>query len=232
LLDQVEKADLVVADVTELSSAAYYALGMRHALGLPTVYIADTDHTIQVEPQDFLTLRYTLPQPGSDASGVGRFIDNLVDLIKRALADPTRISRRGRQAVELSPPERRRRLAERIDESVEAIKLLRINSLSSTVDDLTAIAAELRGASDEDTPSALRESAHKALKLLHSILDELATQPGARVIICGAAASILGGIGTTHAVAGFALALSAFFGKDAFGMALDKVLGNNPPKDK
>jgi hypothetical protein len=231
-LEEVEKAELVIADVTDLSAGAYYALGMRHAFGLPTVYIIDKDHTIQLEPQNFLTLRYRVPHSNNEEDETERTIDHLEDLIRRALAEPSKFARQGTPTIELSPFEQRARLAERIEESVEAVKLLRINSLSETVEELTGIATELRIAPDEKTPSALRESAHKALMVLHSILDELATKPGGRLIISGAIAAIIGGIGTPQSVAGFGLALSVWYGKAAFGKALDKFTGKKPSKKK
>src|SRR5580698_5127591 len=46
ILEDIQTADLVVADMTELTTNGFYELGVRHATGLPTVLLAQTGHAI------------------------------------------------------------------------------------------------------------------------------------------------------------------------------------------
>ena len=62
------------------------------------------------------------------------------------------------------------------------IRELRINSVSESVDELVAIADELKKLSDENSSSRLQEAADKALQVVFALLDELSTQEGARLI--------------------------------------------------
>ena len=61
------------------------------------------------------------------------------------------------------------------------IRELRINSVSESVDELVAIADELKKLSDENSSSRLQEAADKALQVVFALLDELSTQEGARL---------------------------------------------------
>jgi hypothetical protein len=83
------------------------------------------------------------------------------------------------------------------------------------VDELVAIAEELKNQSDENNPSRLQEAGDKALKVVFALLDELATQEGARLAITGALALIVGGSGASGAAA-FSAGLAFWYGKDAF----------------
>src|ERR1700692_1541744 len=48
ILQEVISADLVIADLSELSPSGYYEIGARHSALLPTVLIADEDFVIAV----------------------------------------------------------------------------------------------------------------------------------------------------------------------------------------
>jgi len=83
------------------------------------------------------------------------------------------------------------------------------------VDELVAIADELKKLPDENNPSRLQEAGDNALKVVFALLDELATQEGARRAITGALALIVGGSGASG-TASFSAGLAFWYGKDAF----------------
>jgi hypothetical protein len=63
--------------------------------------------------------------------------------------------------------------------------------------------------------SRLQEAGDKALKVIFSLLDELSSQPGARMAISGALALIVGGTGASG-LAAYSASLAFWFGEDAF----------------
>src|ERR1043166_8832164 len=58
MLDDVLSADLVIADLTELTSNGFYELGIRHAAQLPTVLMAQAGHALPFDVQDFRFVIY------------------------------------------------------------------------------------------------------------------------------------------------------------------------------
>jgi hypothetical protein len=101
----------------------------------------------------------------------------------------------------LPPRAMRLELARRIEATAEVIRVLRINSVSESVDELIAIADELKKSTDESNPSRLKEAGDKAFRVLFVLLDELSTQPGIRMALTGAIALLVGGTGASGAIA-------------------------------
>jgi hypothetical protein len=119
-------------------------------------------------------------------------------------------------------------LANRIEATVEVIRLLRINSAGESVDELVAIAEELKKLPGENSPSRLQEAGDKALKVLFGLLDEISTQPGARMAITGAISLIVGGTGASGAAA-FGAGLAFWYGKDVFSKFITAWGKRNAP---
>ena len=59
ILEDIQTADLVIADLTELTTNGYYELGARHASGLPTVLLAQTGHAIPFDMKDHRFVIYS-----------------------------------------------------------------------------------------------------------------------------------------------------------------------------
>jgi hypothetical protein len=191
LLDEILSADLVIADLTELSPSGYNQLGVRHSSFLPTVLMAHQDYVIAMAAREFQFLRY--PQHSPSIAGNPKTIDQLAALVREALDTLPRSTGAPQMSVRKTPRERRYELAERIEATVEIIRLLRINSAGEAVNELEAIAKELKAVEDDKTSSALKEAADKVLNVLSRILDQLATVRGSRMAISGAIALVLGG---------------------------------------
>lgn len=217
LVKEMLEADLVIADLTELSPSGYYELGVRHAAQLPMVLIADTEHVLAINAPNFQLLRYPFSISPSTAGDTDT-VDRLVAAIEEALE--LRPSGSGSPvSLKKSLQERRYELAERLVETAEVIRLLRLNSAGDAITEMLAIADELKVVDDAETPSALKEAADKALKVLFRIMDQLATVRGSRVAISGAIAMIIGGSGWP-AVTALGLGLAFWEGKDAFLKAI------------
>jgi hypothetical protein len=67
VLNDVLTADLVIADLTELTSNGFYELGVRHSTGLPTVLLAQVGHPLPFDHKDFRFVNYL--NKGSDDLG-------------------------------------------------------------------------------------------------------------------------------------------------------------------
>jgi hypothetical protein len=68
---------------------------------------------------------------------------------------------------------------------------------------------------DGSSRSRLQEAGDRALKVVFALLDELSSQPGARMAISGALALIVGGTGVSG-LAAYSAGLAFWFGEDAF----------------
>ncbi|MEX2129101.1 MAG: hypothetical protein WD871_12790 [Xanthobacteraceae bacterium] len=220
LLKEIAEADLVIADLTELSASGYFELGARYAAGLPTVLIGDVDYVMPFNAREFELVRYPFVQsPG--IAGDEETIEALVNAIREALdIDPERPSSM-RVPMKKTPKERRYELADRIEAAADVIRLIGSNSASRAIVELEAIAEELKSVPDAETPTALREAADRALKVLLQIMDQLATARGSRMAISGTIALIVGGAGWP-AVTALGLGLAFWEGKEAFAKALEK----------
>ncbi|MDH2353335.1 hypothetical protein QCM80_22125 [Bradyrhizobium sp. SSUT112] len=206
-IDMMASDDLVIADLTSLGDTAFFILGARAYKGLPIVYICDEAHPVPYDLRSDFLVRYA---PDNFESSV----QHLREEIERALAEAN--DRRGRLP---SPPlpsrEMRLELADRIETTAKVIRELRINSASESVAELEAIAAELKQRPDDNSQSRLQEAADKSIKVISALLDELSSQPGARMAITGALALIVGGTGASGAAA-FGAGLAFWYGKDVF----------------
>ena len=144
-IEELEWADLLIADLSQLSASGYFELGRRYTLGLPVVLIAELDYVVPVDADDFLLVRYSMSTDGADTEEP----DALARAIEEAL-------KRTRGADDFAPPRQSTRLrhlelAQRIDETAEAIQLLRVNSASEAVETLRAIAEEVRQTAGEQS---------------------------------------------------------------------------------
>jgi hypothetical protein len=217
-LDDMLSADLLIADLGELGSSGYFEIGFRQAADMPLVLIADTDHVIPFDFSAFHLVRYSPDRIDPPADEV----DALAEAIREALSQRRGARRFGPPPPKRSLREQRAVLAERIEEAAEAIQLLRINSVGETVDELKAIAEELRQAPDDAIAGALKAAAVSALDAVAAIFDQLATVKGSRILISGILASLLGGLGWPSAAA-FGLALAGWQDKATFLRALEII---------
>jgi len=207
-VDRMSLDDLVIADLTSLNGAGLFILGARAHANLPIVYIVNDDHFVPNDFSSAMVVRYS----------INRLEDSVLPLreaIEQALADEPNFPRPQVKISPLTPREMRLELANRIEATAETIRLLRINSVSGSIDELIAIADELKKLPNEDDPSRLNEAGNKALKVLFALLDELSTQPGIRMAITGAIALIVGGTGAPGAAA-FSAGLAFWYGKHVF----------------
>jgi hypothetical protein len=208
LTSDILSADLVIVDLSDLSPSGYYQIGSRHSAGLPLVMIAQTEFVIAISPHDFSFIRYEFLTDGPDADTVPEEnVEALANAIKYALNERAGLPRVN--AKPLSPKEQRIQLADRLEQTADALRLLRINSVADESEKIDAIAAELREAPDEDTPNAIRSAALNVLKILEALGEQLATAKGARLVIAGIVSLIVGGTGAP-AVTAYALSLDFF----------------------
>lgn len=217
-LDSILSVDLVIADLTDLAPSGYFQLGRRHQAGLPIVFIADEEYVLALHPTNFRFVRYPFESPGPSGDDK-RATAELTDAVKKALSEEARGSATALPQKKMSPQEARSALVSRIHEAADAIRLLRINSASQTVGELESIANDLEQAPDDKISPALQETVEKVLAVLSRLADQLASVRGARMLISGAIAIVLGGAGFS-AVTAFGMSLAFWEGKDAFLKAL------------
>jgi hypothetical protein len=216
-LEDILAADIVIADITELSPSGYFHLGRRHSAGRPIVFIGAQEYVTAIDPVDFRLVRYPMEAPGP--SGDDKLATSqLIEAVRAAIADGDGPA--AAPPIKLPPKQARAQLSARIREAAEAISLLRINSAADTVAELEDIAGTLQSASDENLPQALNETAEKFLKVLARFADQLATVRGARMLIAGIIAVVLGGTGVS-AITAYGMSLAFWEGRDAFVKAIE-----------
>jgi nucleoside 2-deoxyribosyltransferase len=220
MLDDVLSADLVIADLTELSSNGFYELGIRHAAQLPTILMAQTGHPLPFDVQNFRFVVYQYD--ATDDEVEQRTREALIEAINDALKTVHAAPGLGLPRKKTSPRETRRELAAQILESADALQSLRINSAGDIVSSLQKIAADLEAVEDEKTPSAMKEAGEKVLKILSRIADQLATVKGSRIIVAGIISLVVGGAGYS-AVTIYALTLAFWQGPEIFSKAVDAM---------
>jgi hypothetical protein len=223
VLNDVLTADLVIADLTELTSNAFYELGMRHSTGLPTVLLAQVGHPLPFDHKDFRFVTYL--NKGTDDEVEQRTREALIEAINSALQTSFATPGPSLPAKKATPRETRHELATRIQESADTLQSLRINSVGDIVASLQKIAADLEAAEEEKTPSAMKEAGEKVLKLLSRIADQLATVRGSRVIVAGIISLVIGGAGYP-ALTVYGLTLAFWQGPEIFAKAIDALTKN------
>ncbi|WP_342724629.1 hypothetical protein AAFG07_37445 [Bradyrhizobium sp. B097] len=220
LLNDVLTADLVIADLTELTSNGFYELGVRHSTGLPTVLLAQVGHPLAFDHKDFRFVTYL--NKGTDDEVEQRTREALIEAINSALQATQLTPASGLPANRISTRETRHELATRIQESADALQSLRINSAAEIVASLHKIAADLETIEDEKTPSAIQEAGEKVLKVLSRIADQLSTVKGSRIVIAGVISLVLGGAGYS-AFTIYGLTLAFWQGPEMFSKAIDAL---------
>jgi hypothetical protein len=223
VLDDVLTADLVIADLTELTSNGFYELGVRHSTGLPTVLLAQVGHPLPFDHKDYRFVTYL--NKGSDDEVDQRTREALIEAVNSALQTVSPTPRLRLPTQKTSPRETRQELAARIQESAEALQSLRINSAGDIVASLQKIAMDLEAVEDEKTPSAMKEAGEKVLKILSRIADQLATVRGSRVIVAGIISLVIGGAGYP-ALTVYGLTLAFWQGPEIFAKAIDALVKN------
>ena len=216
-LAEMMSADLVIADLTELTSSGYYQLGIRHAADLPTILIAQHDYVISFSVRDFGYIRYLFDAAvGSPEERASRAA--LSEAIATATAGRGTSTRTSQ--ARLSPQQTRDELAIRLQEATEAIKLLRVNSVAEIIVELEQIASDLEVATDEATPSVVLDTAERFLGALGRFFEQPTAVRGSKMILAGSIAFVLGGAGWSG-VSAYAMGLAFWEGKEAFLRALE-----------
>lgn len=218
IVDDVLAADLVIFDLSELSSDGYYLAGARHAAGLPTVFISEAEYVISFDFRDFGHVRYSKHM----YEGPPKLELTLVEAIRLALETTPRPPGLGLPQKRLSPVEMRSELAVRVQEAADAVRLLRVNSAADIVADLEKVARDLEAVEDERIPSVIKESGEKVLQILLRIADQLGSVKGSRVVIAGIIAVVLGGTGLS-ALPIYGLTLAFWQGPEMFAKAIDAL---------
>ncbi len=221
LLVDIEKADLVIADITGMDTSGFFLVGARHATGLPLVLIQEQHWVFPAAVRDFNICRYSLDAKGRSETSPTE-VATLVSAITDALEYKTKHGAAGSSIDRLPPARARKELATRIVEATESIRLLRINSASDAIAELEIIAEELERVPDDQTPSALRETAEKFLKILARFADQLSTVRGSRMLISGIVSLVVGGAGF-NAVAAYGMSLAFWEGKETFLKATEML---------
>lgn len=216
IVDDVLRADLVVFDLTDLTSDGYYFIGVRRAAELPSVFIAEADYVISFDFRDFGYVRYQKEQ----YSPPPRLELTLVEAIRLALETAPRHPRLGIPQRRLSPGEMRTEFAARVQEAADAVRLLRVNSAADIVADLEKVASDLEAVRDDETTTAIGEAGEKILKVLSRISDQLGTIKGSRIVIAGIISVVVGGSGLS-ALTVYGLTLAFWQGPEIFAKAID-----------
>jgi len=219
-LDHVLSADLVIADLTELTSNGFYEIGMRHASQLPCVLLAQNDHPIPFDHKDFRFVVYQYSSTDDEIEQRTR--EALVEAVKDVLQTIPNTPGSHFPTGKASPRETRHELASRIQEAADAIQSLRINSAGDIVASLKKIATDLEAIEDDMTSSAMKEAGEKVLKVLSRIADQLATVKGSRIIVAGIVALVLGGAGYPGATI-YGLTLAFWQGPEIFSKAIEAM---------
>jgi RNA polymerase-interacting CarD/CdnL/TRCF family regulator len=219
ILEDIQTADLVVADLTELTQNGFYELGVRHATGLPTVLLAQTGHAIPFDMKDFRFVIYSYK--ATDDELEQRTREALIESVRSALQSPSTPGA-GLPANKATPSETRHELVARIQESADALQSLRINSAAEIVASLHKIATDLEAVQDDKTPSAMKEAGEKVLKILSRIADQLATVRGSRIIVAGIISLVIGGAGYP-AFTVYGLTLAFWQGPEIFSKAIEAM---------
>jgi hypothetical protein len=220
ILNDVLTADLVIADLTELTSNGFYELGVRHSTGLPTVLLAQVGHPLPFDHKDYRFVTYL--NKGTDDEVDQRTRETLIEAVNSALQAASATPGSGLPANRISPRATRHELATRIQESADALQALRINSAAEIVASLHKIAADLEIAEDETTPSAMQEAGEKVLKILSRIADQVATVKGSRIIVAGVISFVLGGAGYS-AFTIYGITLAFWQGPEVFTKAIEAI---------
>jgi hypothetical protein len=220
VLNDVLTADLVIAELTELTSNGFYELGVRHSTGLPTVLLAQVGHPLPFDHKDFRFVTYL--NKGTDDEVEQRTREALIEAVNSALQTASAAPGLSFPATKTSPRETRHELAARIQESADALQSLRINSVGDIVASLQKIAADLEAVEDEKTPSAMKEAGEKVLKILSQIADQLATVKGSQIIVAGVISFVLGGAGYS-AFAIYGITLAFWQGPEVFTKAIEAI---------
>jgi nucleoside 2-deoxyribosyltransferase len=219
-LDEVISADLVIADLTELTSTGFYELGMRRAAQLPTILMAQVGRPVPFDLRDFRFVVYNYDS--TDDETEQRTRENLVEAIREVLQTVPTAPGLNFPAGKTSPRETRHELASRIQEAADAIQSLRINSAGDVVASLQKIAADLEAIEDEKTPSAMKEAGEKVLKVLSRIADQLTTVKGSRIVVAGIISLVLGGAGYPGATI-YGLTLAFWQGPEVFSKTIEAI---------
>jgi nucleoside 2-deoxyribosyltransferase len=160
-MEHVMTADLVIADLTELTANGFYELGMRHAAQLPTILMAQSGHPVPFDHKDFRFVVYLYDSTDDEVEQ--RMREALIEAIRDVLQTvPTTPGLRV-PTTKLSPRETRHELVSRIHEAADALQSLRINSVGDIVASLQKIATDLDAIEDENTPSAMKEAGERVL---------------------------------------------------------------------
>ena len=219
-LDGVLSADLVIADLTELTSTGFYEIGMRHATQLPTILMAQVGHPLPFDLRDFRFVIYSYDS--TDDEMEQRTREALAEAVRGVLQGTPSPPGLKLPAQEKSPRETRHELASRIQEAADVIQTLRINSAGDIVASLQRIATDLETMEDEKTSSAIKEAGEKVLKVLSRIADQLATVKGSRIIVAGIISLVLGGAGYPG-VTIYGLTLAFWQGPEIFSKAIEAM---------
>jgi hypothetical protein len=220
LLNDVLTADLVIADLTELTANGFYELGVRHSTGLPTVLLAQVGHPLPFDHKDFRFVTYLTK--GTDDEVEQRTREALIEAVNSALQTVSATPGTNVPTKTTSPRETRHELATRIQESADVLQSLRINSAAEIVASLHKIATDLEAVEDEKTPSALKETGEKVLKILSRIADQLATVKGSRIIVAGVISFVLAGAGYS-AFSIYGITLAFWQGPEVFTKAIEAI---------
>jgi hypothetical protein len=214
ILDNLRHAELVIANLSSATLMTSYLVGIRHATGLPIIFMASTrGHP----PFELAGTRRVIFDPRDDVAHVQHALKGEIE---RVLAEELDFPAPKPSAQ--SPKKSRTELAARVETVANAIASLRLNSASVHVEQLRKISQEIRELSDGNDTPPLKDVAARTLPILTHLFDALGTQQGAQVIIAGAVTGILGA-GGWPSVAIYGLTLAAWKGKDAFMAALDKL---------
>jgi len=217
-MDHVLAADLVIADLTDLTSDGFYELGVRHATKLPTILLAQAGGRIPFDHKDYRFVVY--PYEATDDETEQRAREALAEAIRDALEALPTPSGSTLPGIDITPREARHDLASRIHEAADALRTLRLNSAADVVASLDKIATDLESIEDEEAPFAIRDASEKVLKILSRIADQLATVKGSRIIVAGIISLVLGGAGYPGATI-YGLTLAFWQGPEIFSKAIE-----------
>lgn len=82
--EQIQKARVLLADLTDRNANVFYELGLAHAAKKPVVFTSPKVEDVPFDLQHLRVIIYDIREPGWD----GTLRKNVTDYLKNALKDP------------------------------------------------------------------------------------------------------------------------------------------------
>lgn len=227
IFEELRAADLLIVDVSDMGSPDFFLFGTLHRAARATVFIDSQVNPVLPVQNHVKLIRVRFADPTLEAEHMdpSNGVDRLVTAIREALQEAQGAQSKTNEANEHQSVGRRE-LASRLVDAIDAIHLLRINSVGEIISELELIAAELNR--PEAPASALQTLIYNALQAIAKSFDQLKAAKGGRIVIAGIIAALVGGSGWPAATV-YALTLAFWQDKATFVKAIEAFRGIRSP---